>query len=117
MRSPQHILYLLLLVLFCGCGGGGGSSNLRCRFLRRVPHGILVHPPETEYVSFSAYDFVHDSSYTVSASKVAEGDHCYIYLQKGQSVTQAAIDAVKTEFDTNIYPKVTAAFGVSQIRG
>ncbi len=110
MRSPQHILCLLLLVLLCGCGGGGGPSYY-VPVSTTDPVADPDNPPETEYMSFSAYDFVHDRSYSVSASKVAEGNNCYIYLQKGQSVTQAAIDAVKTEFDTNIYPKVTAAFG------
>lgn len=106
MRSLQLILCLVVLCQFCGCGGGGGSSS-------SVPVSTtgLDTPPETEDVSFFAYDFVHDTSYTVSASKVSEGDHCHIYLQKGQSVTQSAIDAVKNEFDSTVYPKVRTAFG------
>jgi hypothetical protein len=42
---------------------------------------------------------------------VAEGENCYIYLQKGQVVDQDEIDKVKEEYDSNIYPKVRTAFG------
>ncbi|MDD2336623.1 MAG: hypothetical protein PHD01_08585 [Geobacteraceae bacterium] len=108
MRVRSFILCFVVLILFCGCGGGGGSSS-------SVPVSTTdpETSPETEYVSFWAIDFRPEPPiyYLVSASKVAEGAHCYVYLQKDQSVTQSAIDAVKDEFDSNIYPNVRTAFG------
>jgi hypothetical protein len=112
MRARSFILCFVVLILFCGCGGGGGSSS-------SVPI-TTTNPettPETEYISFFAYNFVNGSYYPVNASKVAEGDHCYIYLQENQAVDQDAIDRVKDEFDTNIYHKVRNAFGSEPYRG
>ena len=110
MRSLHQILCLVVLILFCGCGGGGGSSTAAP--VSTTNSGVDPDtPPETEYVSFFAYNFKKEAYYTLSASKAAEGTHCYIYLEDGESVEQEAIDAVKNEFDTNIYPSVTTAFG------
>jgi len=110
MRFHQLVLCLVVLVLFCGCGGGGGSTpsgSASATDLGADPGAA----PETEYVAFSAYDFVRESSYTVSASKVAEGSHCYVYLERGQVVDQDAIERVKSEYDAVIYPNLKDAFG------
>jgi hypothetical protein len=105
MKSYRFIFGLLILILFCSCGGGGGSSASYLPISNPDP----VTDPET--ASFWAYDFVRNRYYTLSAAKVAEGVHCYVYLEDGESVAQDAIDAVKNEFDTKIYPSVTTAFG------
>lgn len=110
MRIHQLISCLVVLVLFCGCGGGGGSAVTGSAPATN-PVADPGVAPETEYVSFYAYDFVRESSYTVSASKVVEGEHCYIYLQKDQVVDQDAIERVKKEYDTVIYPSLREAFG------
>ncbi len=65
----------------------------------------------TTLTGFLALDFTNNTSYFVNATKVAEGTHCYIYLEQGQSVDQPTIDAIKNEFDNNIYPGDTTAFG------
>jgi len=99
------ILYLVVSILFYGCGGGGSSSAVSASTSESDT------PPETEYVSFFAYDFVSGGYYTLSATKVAEGDHCYIYLEKDQVVASDKIETVKKEFDDNIYPNLKDAFG------
>ncbi|MRR54548.1 MAG: hypothetical protein EG822_08565 [Deltaproteobacteria bacterium] len=110
MKFHQLISCLFVLVLFCGCGGGGGSTSTGAAAATN-PAADPEVASETEYVSFSAYDFVRERYYTVSASKVAEGEHCYIYLQKDQDVAQDAIERVKNEYDTVIYPSLKGAFG------
>jgi hypothetical protein len=47
----------------------------------------------------------------MGATKVAEGAHCYIYLENGKTVSQANIDRIKKEFDDNIYPAMLLDFG------
>ncbi|MRR05647.1 MAG: hypothetical protein EG828_01685 [Deltaproteobacteria bacterium] len=103
--SHRLILYLVVAILFCGCGGGGSSSTAPASTAEPDT------PPETEDVSFYAYNFVDRGYYALSASRVAEGDHCYIYLQKDQVVAAEAIEKVKNEFDKNIYPNLKEAFG------
>lgn len=115
MRYLRFILCLVVLGLFCGCGGGGDSTSYYMPISTTDPGtdpGTDPEtPPETEYVTFYAYNFDLDRDYAVSASLVAEGTNCYVYLQKDKVVDQATIDRVKDEFDTNIYPGVTGAFG------
>lgn len=110
MRFHQLILCLIVVIFFCGCGGGGGSTSASSASVTE-PDVDSGTPPETKYASFIAYDFVNGSPYTVSASKVAEGEHCYIYLEKDQVVDQGAIEKVKNEYDAVIYPTLKDAFG------
>jgi hypothetical protein len=65
----------------------------------------------TTVSAFWAYNFVTDSYYLVNATKVGEGQHCYVYLEQGQSVDQTTITNIKNEFDSAIYAGDTAAFG------
>ncbi len=94
------IRYLLLLCfLFLAECGGGGSSGAS-------PPAQAPSPG-----TFWAIDFTNSASYTVSAAKVAEGVHCQIFLENGQSVPQADINAIMTQFDSAIYPNEITAFG------
>jgi hypothetical protein len=96
----QRILFIafsLYVLLAAGCGGGGGSAL----------------PVNATTTGFWAADFTTNQPqpYRINATKVAEGAHCYIYLEQGRSVPQATINAILNEFDNNIYPKDTATFG------
>lgn len=79
-----------------GCGGGGGSPPA---------------PAPLGQGSFWAADFTSNGSYVVNSAKVAEGAHCYVYLENGQTVLQATINNIANQFDNVIYPADTAAFG------
>jgi len=86
----------LFVSLAVGCGGGGGST---------------LPPASGPTTGFWATDFTTAQYYRINTTKVAEGVHCYIYLEQGQSVSQATINAIVHEFDTKIYPTDTATFG------
>ena len=45
------------------------------------------------------------------ASLEVVGKHCYVYLEKGQTVPAARLEEIADEFDTRIYPTVTGHFG------
>lgn len=94
-----------MAVLF-GCGGGGGGSQPQTPIQNTTPSG-------TTAVNFWAVNFTssENSYYQTTATKVAEGLHCYVYLEQGQNVSQAEIDAVVNQFDTKVYPGDTTAFG------
>ncbi len=47
----------------------------------------------------------------ISATLKAIGNHCYVYLQNGKTVSDAAINKIKDMFDKKIYPVDTNAFG------
>lgn len=45
------------------------------------------------------------------ATLKAIGTHCYVFVENGKSVPEAAIEKVCSSFDTTIYPTDTGAFG------
>lgn len=98
MKRLIVILWGLAVLAGCGGGGGGGGST-----------GIVQPPPAGP--QFWAVDFTSNTYYRVTASKVAEGTRCYIYLEQGQTVTPAAINEIVNQFDNNIYPNELSAFG------
>jgi len=109
-RRDGLVMKRLLLALWCaavlaGCGGGGGTT-----YVAPLPQNppYVVPPGMT---AFWAVNLTTNTPYQTSAAKVAEGVHCYVYLEQGMTVSQATIDAIRDEFDTNIYPHITAAFG------
>ena len=65
----------------------------------------------TTITAFAAYDFTFGNDYLMNASKVAEGTHCYIYLENGKTVSQTDIDRIKNNFDSTIYPGMLDNFG------
>ncbi len=54
-----------------------------------------------------------ETRYTTTAVKVGEGEHCYVYLEKGMegAVDESAIEEFVGQFDNVIYPSVRNAFG------
>jgi len=65
----------------------------------------------TTITAFVAHDFTLGNDYLMNASKVAEGTHCYIYLEKGKTVSQMDLDRIKNNFDSTIYPSILGNFG------
>lgn len=95
----KRFLILLGMAILSGCGGGGGGG------------GGSAPSTAASGTSFWAYDLTRNAYYTVNATEVAEGSYCHIYLEQGQTVSEAAIEAIKNEFDTVIHPKVVEGFG------
>lgn len=88
---------LAAVFLLAGCGGGGGGSDAG------TPASL----------SFYAYDFVALETYTITADKVGEGAHCYVYLERGMesAVDDSDIENLVSQFDNSIYPGVRSGFG------
>jgi hypothetical protein len=91
----KFLLLLYVSVLF-GCGGGGGGSSA---------------PTPLGEGSFWADDFTNGSFYVVNATNVKNGVYCHIYVEKGQTVTSTAIDAIINQFDSSIYQNENVNFG------
>ncbi len=87
-----------LAALLGGCGGGDEGGGVFAGLDREVR-------------TFGAVDFGTGAYYQLQAYKGGEGAHCYVYVGLEEAVSQATVDAVIAEFDTNIYPQTTAAFG------
>lgn len=92
---PAVALALLALLPACGGGDTGGLFD-----------GLTSRSK-----TFYATNLSTDSYDRIPADQVGEGEHCYIFLESGRTVTQAAIDNLVAEFDTRIYPTVTNFFG------
>jgi len=62
---------------------------------------------------FYAVDFTNNknSFYTLRADRLAEGDKCVIWAEKGSGVTKAKAEKIAEEYDSNIRPKIVNAFG------
>lgn len=99
MKRLIVILWGLAVLAGCGGGGGGGAT------------GVIQPPAPSTGTQFWAVDFTSNSYYQVTANKVAEGAHCYVYLEQGQAVAPAAISEMVNQFDNNIYTSEIAAFG------
>ena len=84
----------------CGGSGGGGSSD----------------GGDEGAVSFWAVNFMGSATppydmYSLKANLVGEGEHCYIYLERGRIVSNNDINNIIDQFDNKIYPNLTAAYG------
>lgn len=93
----RKFLVLWWLIMLAGCGSGGSSAP----------------QPAATTLNFWAFNFVTNTSYQTTATKVAEGTHCYVYLENGLSSNPSAgeITAIVNSFDNAVYPGDTAAFG------
>jgi hypothetical protein len=82
--------------------------------VRNVDGNALSSPYSWSFTTISAfwvYNFVTDAYYLVNATKAGEGQHCYVYVEQGQSVSPATVTAIINEFDNAIYTGDTTAFG------
>jgi len=54
-----------------------------------------------------------NSFYTLNAQKLAEGEYCTVWVETGNNrVTAAVAEAMAAAYDTDIYPKMIAVFGI-----
>ncbi|MDR2757801.1 MAG: hypothetical protein LBB78_00300, partial [Spirochaetaceae bacterium] len=49
--------------------------------------------------------------YTVDAEKLAENEVCIVYGDVNENIAENVAEVIAGEYETNIYPKITGAFG------
>jgi hypothetical protein len=98
------IRYLIFMFLFllAGCGGGSSSGSSSSSSSAPSPLGPG---------SFWAVDFTNNGYYEINATKVGEGNNCYIYVENGQNIPTGTINDIISQFDSSIHPDENSAFG------
>ncbi|RLI82204.1 hypothetical protein DRP04_04485 [Archaeoglobales archaeon] len=56
-------------------------------------------------------DEFDESMYKINATLMRMGNHCYVFVEEGQSVDNNALDYIVNEFDNVVYPNVNSTFG------
>jgi hypothetical protein len=64
-----------------------------------------------DQVTFNTYNIAEKKSQPVVGVLKKIGKHCYVYVQKGKTVADSAINKLVTAFDQKIYPTTVDAFG------
>ncbi len=77
------------------------------RVARNEPFGHVIG----DSVTFRLLDLDGPATYEVIASVRAISDHAYFFLQDGTSYSDAALQQITADFEGEVWPKVTAAFG------
>lgn len=71
-----------------------------------------VKPPEVgDIESFNTFNLVTGNYEQLNARLMKIGEHCYIYLEEGQNVSNSVLNRIKNEFDNSIYPITRKWFG------
>jgi len=81
---------------------------------RADARGAILRESVGEVRKFFAFDFGTNSVYTTDATLRAVGNNSYVYVEDGEwdkRVTGSDVEKIVKEFDDNIYPKITSAFG------
>ncbi len=112
-RTPGIVFLSCLLAVsaafLAGCGSSSNDSGILTGFdITASDNGV---PLPAQNMTFWAHDFSTGKDYQVQATRVGVGSHCYVYLEQGNIDNQAVVNSLIQEFDGNIYPSVTAAFG------
>jgi hypothetical protein len=68
-------------------------------------------PEELAEGEFWAWNTDSDEVYKVTAAKIGEGARCIVYAEEGSNLDAAKGKLVAAEYDANIYPLITNAFG------
>ncbi|NLI79400.1 MAG: hypothetical protein GX442_23510 [Candidatus Riflebacteria bacterium] len=77
-----------------------------------VVQSIDVRPPQVgDLVTFNTLNVNTMKAIKVPAVLKRIGRHCYAFVEKGNRISQAAVDKVVRTFDEKIYPTTTAIFG------
>jgi len=73
--------------------------------------GQTVQDYVGQQVLFWTYNFKYGNMEQIQATCKSVGTNCYVYVHDIESINQSTIDAIKNEFDINIYPTDRASFG------
>lgn len=77
------------------------------RVARTEPFGYEVGDSET----FELLDLDTPSTYQVTATLRAITDHAYLFVQDGTSYSESALQQIAADFESEVWAKVTTAFG------
>ncbi len=90
------VLTVLLVLAFSGCDDSSSSDE-----------GTYF------WAADNTKDYVNSSAgwYKVNATLQASGTYSEVYVEDGRTVDAAVINDIISEFDNNIYPKLTTNFG------
>jgi len=77
------------------------------RLARLTPNPLQVGDSQ----EFTIIDLETPATLRISATLRLITDHAYFFVQDGVPVSLAALDAVGADFEAQVYPRVTAAFG------
>ena len=62
-------------------------------------------------VTFNAIDCVTNTYYRAQSVLLAEGEHCFVYGEKGSGLSAVKAQEIADEFDTGIYGPIVTNFG------
>jgi len=77
------------------------------RLARQSPYGYQVGDRE----QFTILDIDEPSTRTVTASARLVTEHAYFFLEDGLETDGSILETIGADFETLVYPRVTAAFG------
>jgi immune inhibitor A len=77
------------------------------RLARQQPYAYNAGDGER----FTLLDLNAPALYTVSATVRLVTDHAYFFVEDGASFSQSDLNRIGADFESDVYPRVTAAFG------
>jgi len=72
-------------------------------------------PGEPATRQFWANDVRSKTYYRLSAQKLAEGEHCTVWVETGNPVNAAVAQSVARSYDRDVYPKMKNTFSIDNI--
>jgi len=77
------------------------------RLARAAPFNHTVG----DSAQFTLVDLTVPQSFTVTATVRAITGHAYFFVEDGTSYSQSSLDQIASDFESAVYPRVTAVFG------
>jgi hypothetical protein len=74
-------------------------------------------PPESRNFKVLRAENNMNEYESITAFKLAEGDHCIVFVAAGGQVSAAVAWSIAAEYDAKIYPKITGVFGDYAAKG
>jgi len=112
MKAKQLLpLFCVLVVFICSC--------TICSCTIEAPDAFPYDPDnylaqEIQPRMFWAYNYRDSQYYVVKADHFVEGRYCRIWVEQGASVGTATAKNVANNFDSIIYPRMMATFGIQE---
>jgi len=107
MKKYFFLFLLALALLFAAC-----EINVSVPSYTPENPGVPNNTPR----QFWAQDVRNSSFYSLEARKLAEGDYCTVWAETGNRMISVAVaESMARTYDTDIYPKMKAVFGIDNI--
>ena len=111
MKKFLFLSLLAVALLFTACEIIFGDPDNDASFHTPNSPGVPLNTTS----QFWAQDITNDSFYRLSAQKLAEGEYCTVWVETGKNVSASIARAMASTYDTDIYPKMKAVFGIDNI--